>query len=302
VLFLEAKHANAGGAAVFEVEAQAAHAGSAFCEHHDLKYVWVMTVVGPSARLWVFDNDKDGAGLIIPFTPKSADMAEKSLYVDFFEDQRIYDGLLYIKKHPWPADDVAKRLVAAFDQLCLDRCVMEEEEEVPRDSAHTYSGSATEEPRTGEPSYSHSVAQESSIPSTGNSASTAPAPEEHLSDANELAPGTLTTGEGQATRDDAETSKAFSGPPGPDASGLSSASQSSTLTVPEDSSAPSSGPFEYVKVHRRGRKLVFTNKKRRAYETSRKEWYEDNDVDGNRVWIFRGKKTSYYTSNLPHGH
>jgi hypothetical protein len=101
VLIFKAKPSTASNEDVSRLETEAAYAGHAHCNDSQLQSVWMMTVVGPAARLWVYVKDE---GLMVPFVPESTNVGDKSLYLDFLSDQRLYGGLLYIKEHPFTSD------------------------------------------------------------------------------------------------------------------------------------------------------------------------------------------------------
>jgi len=104
-LIVEAKKGRAGPCDIMEVETQLYSVGY---EHYTgsptRRRIWVMSVTGPSVRIWAFEA---GSSFLIPALPVDNNHGEKEPYIDFkTSEKELMDYFDFIKQNLEPPDSI----------------------------------------------------------------------------------------------------------------------------------------------------------------------------------------------------
>ncbi len=79
--------------------------------------VWVMTVVGPSARLWAYAKEKDDPnkqeqGMLTPIFPTNGDYGKWHRYLNLYGNESVFEWIFdFIRQHEKPTDDFVNNYI-----------------------------------------------------------------------------------------------------------------------------------------------------------------------------------------------
>lgn len=293
LLFHEVKRANASITDIEEVEYQAFTAACAHYVETGNQHIWAMTSVGSAARLWIFHAMSE---YLIPFVPPGEGLAERSEYLELStHGEVILDALSYVKRHIMPPRELLERHSTPRPTHTALPSHWHDHEVQQLDDWHHAQAEA-------DTAGSMDVAEDSSY--VAGAMPEAPTSFGPVYGTSAWAPGgdTDTTSQAEMTSGHVYGTSAWA----PEAEAGGSSAEVNAGQYPSSSSAQERQGRKEVEVKVKVMSHTFNPTKKPEVEfernghshVSNKEDWVQGTRKGRTVWVYHGKKTTYWTKKL----